>query len=161
VQPPTAPEAIGDAEVLQIATRVLAGIALRGLALSARPMPLRQFQLLSVLEEMGRTSTEQAARALRLSLPSVTRLVDRLVASGYLARGTHPYNRSVVTLELTSSGRDLVARVMHWRHQELARILHKLGSPERRAAIEAIRTFVHAASGTGYGIDHLISGRPD
>jgi len=148
-------DVVGDTEVFQVATRVMSGIALRGLALSAQRMPLRQFQLLAVVEEIGRTSAGQAAHALRLTMPTVTRLADRLVASGHLVRATHPYNRDVATFELTQAGRELVARVMHWRHQELTRILDRLQPPHRLAATNGLREFVQAAAENGYGIDHI------
>jgi len=156
------PNFAGDTEVFQVAARVLTAIALRGLALTARPMPLRQFQLLAVLDETGRSSAAQAAHALRLTVPAVTRLADRLVASGHLVHTTHPYNRSVDTLELTQDGRDLVSRVMHWRHQEIDHILDRLPPSQRLAAANALRAFLHAAAGRGYGIDHIaVSASPD
>lgn len=145
----------GDTELFQVATRVLTGIALRALTLTARPMPLRQFQLLAVLDEMGRSSAAQVAAALRLTVPSATRLADRLVASGHLVHRTHLYNRSVATFELTQAGRDLVSRVMHWRHQELDRILRRLPPAQRLATVDALRAFLQAAAGSGYGTDHL------
>jgi DNA-binding MarR family transcriptional regulator len=51
---------------------------------------------------------------------TVTRLADRLVAAGHVMRGSDPGNRAVVTLELTDSGRNLVARVVSWRRQPQA-----------------------------------------
>ena len=145
----------GDAEVFQVAARVLTGLALRGLALSAGSMPLPQFRMLAVLDESGRCTAGQVARTLRLAEPSVARLADRLAASGHLVRSTHPYNHAVTTLELTPAGRDLVARVMHWRHQELTRILARLSPPRRLAAAQAIRGLIEAAAGAGYGADHI------
>ncbi len=145
----------GDAEVMQVAVRLLSGIALRGLALSARPMPLRQFQVLAVLEETGRSTADQVGRALRLTMPATNGLAERLVASGHLVRTTHPYNRAVVTFEVTQRGRDLVRRVMHWRHQELARILDQLGPPQRLAAAGGLRALITAAAGSGYGTGHI------
>ena len=50
----------------------------------------------------------QVARALALQASTVTRLADRLVASGHLTRGRDPRHRGVVTLALTRDGQDLV-----------------------------------------------------
>jgi hypothetical protein len=92
------------------------------------------------------------------AVPAATRLADRLVASGHLVHRTHPYNRSVATFELTQAGRDLVSRVMHWRHQELDRILRRLPPVQRLAAVDALRAFLQAAAGSGYGTDHIAVG---
>src|ERR1700744_5095486 len=39
---------------------------------------------------------------------SLTRLIDQLEKRGYVARGRNPADRRIVTLTLTSRGRDLV-----------------------------------------------------
>jgi DNA-binding MarR family transcriptional regulator len=55
-----------------------------------------------------------------------------------------------VTLALTPSGEDLVARVLQWRRDELSRILGNLAPPDREAASRVLRLLVEAA-GEGYG----------
>jgi DNA-binding MarR family transcriptional regulator len=80
----------------------------------------------------------------------VTRLADRLVAAGHIVRGTDPGNRTVVTLELTGSGRDLVAQVMQWRRRELTRILGRLAPEDRDTLTASLRLLIEAA-GEGYG----------
>jgi DNA-binding MarR family transcriptional regulator len=93
----------------------------------------------------------QVARALGLEASTVTRLADRLVAAGHVARGSEPGHRGVVTLELTATGQDLVSRVATWREQELARILQQLPAGERTRVAAALRLLVEAA-GEGYGM---------
>ena len=65
----------------------------------------------------------QAAKTLGLDPSTVTRLADRMVSAGHVTRGASPQHRGVVTLELTASGRDLVAAADAWRRHELARIM--------------------------------------
>jgi DNA-binding MarR family transcriptional regulator len=149
------PSIDGDAEIVQVAIRVLTGVAVRSLALSSASVSLSTFRLMVVLDELGHSTAERIAQVLRMDRVSVTRQADRLVASGHLVRHTHPYNRTVVTLELTPAGRSLVLRVMHWRHQELTRILDRLALDQRPAVLAAMRAFVDAAAGSGYGSDHI------
>jgi DNA-binding MarR family transcriptional regulator len=111
---------------------------------------LPQFRVLAVLADLGRVRSRQVARALGLDASSVTRLADRLVASGYVARGSDPRNRIAVTLELTDRGRDLVVRVAEWRRRELTRILGLLEPGERDTLIAELRRLVEVA-GEGYG----------
>ena len=74
-----------------------------------------------------------------------------MVAAGHVARGTDPQHRGVVTLELTASGRDLVAAADAWRRQELARIMARL-APAEQAAVTAALGLLVSAAGDDYGI---------
>jgi DNA-binding MarR family transcriptional regulator len=138
-------------EVLQAATRVLAGVALRSLDVLDGAVTLPQFRMLAVLAELGRARSVQVARALGLEASTVTRLADRLVAAGHITRGSEQGHRGVVTLELTATGRHLVSRAAAWREQELARILQQIPSAKRAQVTNALRQLVEAA-GEGYGL---------
>jgi DNA-binding MarR family transcriptional regulator len=141
----------GTAEVLQAATRVLAGVALRSLDVLDSAVTLPQFRLLAVLADLGPVASGRAARTLGLDPSTVTRLADRMVTAGHVTRGTDPQHRGVVTLELTASGRDLVAAADAWRRQELARILARL-APAEQAAVTAALGLLVSAAGDDYGI---------
>ena len=141
----------GAAEVLQAATRVLAGVALRSLDALDSAVTLPQFRLLAVLADLGPVPTGQAARTLGLDPSTVTRLADRMVAAGYAVRGTAPQHRGMVTLELTDSGRHLVEVADGWRRQELARIMARLAPSDQEAVTAALGLLV-AAAGDDYGI---------
>ena len=143
-----APETL---ETLQAATRVLAGVALRSLDVLDGAVTLPQFRMLAVLADLGRARSVQVARALGLEASTVTRLADRMVAAGYVARGGETRHRGVVTLELTASGKDLVGQVATWREQELARIFCQLPPAGQAQATRALRQLVEAA-GDGYGM---------
>jgi DNA-binding MarR family transcriptional regulator len=141
----------GAAEVLQAVTRVLAGVALRSLEALDSAVTLPQFRLLAVLAGPEPVPTGQAARTLGLDPSTVTRLADRMVSAGHVTRGTSPQHRGVVTLELTASGRDLVAAADAWRRHELARIMARLAVPEQAAVTAALELLV-AAAGDDYGV---------
>jgi DNA-binding MarR family transcriptional regulator len=138
-------------EVLQAATRMLAGVALRSLDVLDGAVSLPQFRVLALLGALGPTQSTQVARALGLDASSVTRLADRLVAAGHVVRGGDPSNRKLVTLGLTDTGRALVLRVAEWRRQELTGILRLLEPAERDTLTVALRRLVEVA-GEGYGI---------
>lgn len=152
-QPPGPPEPAAEAvEVLQAATRVLAGLALRSVDASLDgAVSLPQLRLLAVLADLGPARSGQIARALGLEASTITRLADRMVAAGHLRRGTDPGHRGAVTLELTDSGQRLVAEVAAWRHRELAHILDRLAPADRAALTTALQLLVKAA-GEGHGV---------
>jgi DNA-binding MarR family transcriptional regulator len=62
-----------------------------------------------------------------------------------VSRGSDPRHRGVVILELTDSGRDLVAKVDAWRQQELAQIMGRLAPTDRVAVTGALSQLVQAA----------------
>ena len=137
-------------EVLQAATRVLAGVALRSLDVLDGIVSLPQFRVLAAVAELEPARSTTVARALGLEASTITRLGDRLVAAGYVVRGSDPGNRSVVTLKLTPLGQNLVTQVARWRRQELTRILEELAPRDRDKVTAAMRLLVQAA-GEGYG----------
>ena len=68
-----------------------------------------QYRLLSLLEAGGATATITAER-LAVSAPSVTAIVDGLVARGYVKRGNVEGDRRRVELQITDEGVAALAR---------------------------------------------------
>jgi len=146
-----APDGPTDDEIqaFQTAARDLIGVALRSLEILEGEVSLPQFRLLVTLGDLGCCASSKVAHALGLGASSVTRLADRLAASGHLVRGRDARHRGVVTLELTESGHRLVDQVLAWRERELARILALLEPGQREATAAGLRAF-HTALGDGY-----------
>lgn len=136
--------------MLQSATRVLTGVALRSLDVLDGEVTLPQFRMLAVLADLGQARSAQVARAMGLEASTVTRLADRLVTAGYVIRGTEPGHRGVVTLRLTAAGRLLVSKVVDWRQEELARIFGRLLPADQVRVVASLENLV-AVAGEGYG----------
>lgn len=143
-----------DAEITacQTATRDLVGVALRSLALLDGKVSLPQFRMLVVLHEIGWCPSSRVAHELGHAASSVTRLADRLEATGHVVRGHDPANRSIVTLGLTAAGKRLVDQVLDWRRAELTRLLGRLDPDERGALASSMRR-LHQAVGEQYATD--------
>jgi DNA-binding MarR family transcriptional regulator len=151
VEPALAPEPEDELiEALQATMRVLAGLALRSIDSPGGAVSLPQFRVLAILADLGSTRSGRVARALGLDASTVTRLADRLVASGHVERQGEPGHRGVVTLALTAQGRSLVSQAARWRRGELSRIVDRLAPEDRVAATRVLRHVVDAA-GPGYG----------
>jgi DNA-binding MarR family transcriptional regulator len=144
-------EADDALEALLSVTRILTGVALRSLDVLDGAVTLPQFRMLAVLADLGSARSVQVARALGLEASTITRLADRLVAAGYVIRGSEPGHRGVVTLELTATGQQQVTKVATWRQQELARIMGRLPAGQRVRVTAALHHLV-AAAGEGYGM---------
>jgi DNA-binding MarR family transcriptional regulator len=119
---------------LELMTRALVGLTLQSLSVLDGAVSLPQFRLLLVLSSLGRVPSAQLASSLTMTASSVTRLADRLEAAGLLARGTDPRSRSIVTVEVTQAGLDLVTQVVDRRHALLAAVLDRMEPAERKAA---------------------------
>ncbi len=87
---------------------------------------------------LGRAPSSRLAEAAGVPASSVTRLTDRLAAAGLVARGGDARSRSIVTVEITGAGRDLVAQVVARRHELLAGVLAQM-EPGERAVVAAGR----------------------
>jgi DNA-binding MarR family transcriptional regulator len=138
-----------DVAALELMTRALVGLTMRSLTVLEGAVTVPQFRLLLVLDELGQVPSSRLASRLGTLASSVTRLADRLEAAGLLVRGHDPGNRSIVTVEVTSAGRDLVARVVARRHVLLAEVLNRMSSAERADAANAARRFAELAADAG------------
>jgi hypothetical protein len=123
ILPELAPDTV---EVLQAATRVLAGVARRSIG---------------VLDGCGDPAAAPDARGpgrpradpvrpdapgAVLETPIVSRLAGRLAAAGHLTRGSEPDHPKVVTLALAATCQDLARQVAAGPRQGLPRILWQL-----------------------------------
>jgi long-chain acyl-CoA synthetase len=78
------------------------------LALNTVDLTLSQYRVLSFLGEGGEAASVLAEK-LAVSRPSVTGVVDGLVARGLVQRAEDPTDRRRVRHELTPAGRNLIA----------------------------------------------------
>jgi DNA-binding MarR family transcriptional regulator len=138
-----------DVAALELMTRALVGLTLRSLEVLDGAVTAPQFRLLLVLDELGQVPSSRLAARLGTLASSVTRLADRLEAAGLLLRGHDPRNRSIVTVEVTPAGRDLVARVVARRHVLLAEVLDRMTPAERASAASSARRFAELAEDAG------------
>jgi DNA-binding MarR family transcriptional regulator len=130
---------LGAVAALELMTRALVGLTLQSLQVLGGEVSVPQFRMLLVLSGLGRVPSSRLGAELGMTASSVTRLADRMEAAGLLARGTDPRSRSIVTLEVTAAGVDLVARVVERRHELLAAVLERMDPGEREAAARVAR----------------------
>jgi DNA-binding MarR family transcriptional regulator len=136
----------GSVHALELMTRALVGITMQSLTVLGDQVSMPQFRLLLILSGLGRVPSSRLAAELGMTASSVTRLADRLETSGLLTRGTDPRNRSIVTLEVTEAGLDLVARAVERRHELLAAVLGRMTPAEREDAARIAGRFAGLAA---------------
>jgi DNA-binding MarR family transcriptional regulator len=143
VQPSDDLDAITDA-VLG-ASRVLVAVASRSLARAADEVTLPQYRALVVLQSRGPQPAHALATELRIAPSSATRLCDRLVAKGLIAREQLEANRREVRLEVTDEGARIVASVSRTRRRELRKIVSTMPEDDRQELVRVLESFNRAA----------------
>jgi DNA-binding MarR family transcriptional regulator len=140
---PAGPRA--DVAAFERLTQALVGITVQSLDALDSAVTVAQFRLLRTLDGLGRVSCSTLATALGSAASSVTRLVDKLETAGLVARGSDPHSRSIVTVETTEAGREVVAAVLARRHALLEEVLDAMTPGERERAADTAGRFVQLA----------------
>ncbi len=100
---------------------------------------------LTRLQRSGPTRLTELATAEGVSQPTMSALVNRLVAQGLLSRGGDPQDARVVVLALTTAGADLLARRRAHRADRLARALDELPSADAARITDALPALTQLA----------------
>lgn len=136
---------VATADALLVASRALVGVAARSLAGRAEEITVPQFRALMILAERGPLRPVDLAVALSVASSTVTRLCDRLVRKGLIARERTEADRREVQLSLTDAGRALIAEVTEHRRADIVRILSRIPASRHRAIADALELFGAAA----------------
>jgi DNA-binding MarR family transcriptional regulator len=130
---------------LLAASRALVGVAARSLAAAEDSITLPQYRALVILASRGEQRVSHLADALAIHPSTATRLCDRLAAKSLIKRNASVESRREVTVALTASGRALLRKVTNRRVSEIDKIVEHLDTETRRATIDALNAFAHAA----------------
>jgi len=110
-----------------------------------------QFRALSYLERHKGASLGEVAEHIGLSLPTLSKLVDGLVARNLVRRRPAKEDRRRLTLALTAHGRRILGAAHEAAQEALAERLKRLSEDDLGVVAEAMRAlrplFVQAAAG--------------
>lgn len=123
---PQPTEAVAD-RLHSVAIHLLRQLRQEDLSLGLGPA---QLSALSVLVFGGPRTIGALARIEQVAAPTISRLVDALVAAGLAARETDARDRRVVHVRATPVGIDLMQRGRRQRVQRLVRLLEDLNPVE-------------------------------
>ena len=143
MQAPSDVEAITDA-VLG-ASRVLVAVASRSLAGVAEEVTLPQYRALVVLQSRGPQPAHVLASELQIVPSSVTRLCDRLVTKGLIAREPLEGNRRELRLRVTAHGAKIVESVSRRRRRALHTVVSAMDEADRQDLVRVLEAFNEAA----------------
>jgi DNA-binding MarR family transcriptional regulator len=137
------PEELVDAIIL--VSRAMIGIATESLVGSADDVTLPQYRTLVMLMFNGVRRLADLADALCVSPSTATRMCDRLVRKGLIARARDEVDRREVNLTLTASGATLVSDVMARRGVLVRELLVNIPADERPALVRSLNLLARAA----------------
>jgi DNA-binding MarR family transcriptional regulator len=102
-------------------------------------LPMGQARTLLHLTLVGRRRMGELADDLGVKVPTVTRMVDRLVEKGLVAREAFEDDRRVVHVCATPAGEDLAAEARAFRRGVIQSRLAGLDDAGREQVLEALR----------------------
>ncbi|WP_119070355.1 MarR family winged helix-turn-helix transcriptional regulator [Aggregatilinea lenta] len=106
-------------------------------------LSVAQFRALLYINRHAGTSLSALAEHLGLSLPSTSKLVDKLLTRALITRESDPVDRRRVTLALTGQGQDTLSVAANAARTRLAQDLAAL-SPDERATVAGALTLLRA-----------------
>lgn len=101
---------------------------------------MRALRFLIAAKNQGQAVTAGALSAhLGISTASTTKLLDRLAASGHIARAPHPTDRRAITVTITPHTHEEVRESVGRRHARRFEVAARLSPDERDVVIRFLR----------------------
>jgi DNA-binding MarR family transcriptional regulator len=143
---PTRPASVErtEAAAVEEASLPLVEMTLAGLA-ATRGVSTLQLRVLVVVDRHAPLNLSALATRLELSIPSASRLVDRLVDAGLVTRETAAHSRREVALTLTTKGRRALTRLRRSREHAIRQVLDRMTPSDRAALAAGLAAFAQAA----------------
>ena len=101
-------------------------------------LTMQQVRVMHILALHGPTRVSTLARAMRVSTPTMTGILDRLVQRDMVRREDDPHDRRVVLNVLTPTGRAAIEQFNAVRVDHLEEIADRLSPEDRRLVMEAL-----------------------
>lgn len=117
----------------------------------AAALTMPQLRVLYLLGRQGSLPVGSVAEAMRISQPSATETIDRLVRAGYVSRTTCTTDRRVVRTALTDAGRTLIDRPWDARRALLTELLANASDADRERVTTGLETLCQLLDGASGG----------
>lgn len=135
-------------EVALPAVRAIVSVAVRSLEASPVPITLAQHRVLVAMAQAGPTRAATLAAMLGVDASTITRMCDRLVRDGLVARRGERGDRRAVRVSVTDKGAEVVELVRLQRRKEFAALLQAIPADRRAAVVTALLEIEAASTAT-------------
>jgi len=106
-----------------------------------------QLRALTALRQKGEANLAQLAEEIGITVSTASRLVDRLVAAGWVHRAPSESNRREISLTLTDAGKRLLRQFDRRRVVLLKECLERLSADRRDAVVAALADLTRPKAG--------------
>ena len=131
-------------EISLLVPRMLRGM--RAGFLTSQQVTTSQVVTLMRIYEKATTRVGVLSKEMRVSAPTMSGVVDRLVRSGYIKRAYDKADRRVINVELTQKGRKLVEQLLSEINTRWYRILTHLSEEGRENYLRILKRVVEILS---------------
>ncbi|MEE1792754.1 MarR family transcriptional regulator [Streptomyces sp. BE308] len=121
------------------------------------PSSTSQLRLMYVVDREDGIRMRTVCERLASAAPTVTRMCDRLQATGFLERMPSPDNGREITLRLTPSGKRHLQRIREQRDTMLHQAIDNMPPTERRALAQGLAG-LHTQLNTAHEQEHHTPG---
>ncbi|MGI5291028.1 MarR family winged helix-turn-helix transcriptional regulator [Nonomuraea polychroma] len=112
-------------------------------------LTMRQLKVIMLLSAQGSASGQELAAGLGVGLGTVTGIVDRLIAQGFVSRHEDPHDRRVRRVELTPAGTAVIADISNAGADQWRRIMEHLDTETLRNLDQVTRAIRDVADKLG------------
>jgi DNA-binding MarR family transcriptional regulator len=144
-------------ETLLAAVRAVTGISVRAAA-DAGNLSTVQLRALTLLHGMGVANLVGLAEAMGITVSTASRMVDRLVASGWVSRVPSADNRREISLSLTAGGRRVLDHYDDLRLAAVHERLEHVDPATRDALLAALEQVMSSARGVTASVSRPSAG---
>ncbi|MEU5715323.1 MarR family transcriptional regulator [Streptomyces sp. NPDC020403] len=128
-------------------------------AFDTAPVSPTQTRVLYAVEREPGINMRSLGRHLSMAAPSVSRLCDRLQATGFLHRAPGAEDRREIQLRLTEAGAAHLRTLRHRRAEFLRRTMDGMTPADRQALAIGLSAFCAAVAGPPQTVDRLYERR--
>jgi DNA-binding MarR family transcriptional regulator len=136
------------ADAVERHSRALFVLSVRAMEAAEDPLGPSELRALLALDTVGSCSLGELAHQLSRSQSASSRLVDRLVARGLVAREAAPGNRRQLRISATPAGHRRTVRLVRRRRDAIAEVVAAMTPADRQRLQDGLAAF-SAASPAG------------
>ena len=116
--------------------------------LIATPLTMQQLKVLAMIAlDAGTATGVTLAALLKVSVGSMSAMIDRLVDHGMVQRTEDPEDRRVRRLTVTAEGSEMVRSLLSSAGNVPTSVLRRIALPDLRALVQGIRAVDRATNG--------------
>jgi DNA-binding MarR family transcriptional regulator len=137
----------GNDGVVDLLRRMIVELqpGMESLSAKWQQLTLQQLRVMHILYSSGPTRVSTLAQALRVSTPTVTGILDRLVQRGMTSRADDPSDRRVVLNLLTPRGLQVIEGLHPIQPEYLNRLVDGLSEEERQVIVDGLQALLEAS----------------